>query len=99
MNFCLFFGHVATATLPHHKQKFIRQSFSKSASYKFKSMKSSLNLNKSKSLFKNKDNHGKENILLAFSRKSHRDRRVRRGHPVIRTPIALSRSLEGAEQS
>ena len=34
--FRLFFGHVATATLPHHKQKSIRQSFSKSVSYKFK---------------------------------------------------------------
>ncbi len=36
VSFCLFFGHVATATLPHHKQKSIRQSFSKSVSYKFK---------------------------------------------------------------
>ncbi len=35
-SFCLFFGHVATATLPHHKQKSIRQSFSKSVSYKFR---------------------------------------------------------------
>ena len=34
--FCLFFGHVATATSPHHKQKSIRQSFSKSVSYKFR---------------------------------------------------------------
>ncbi len=36
VSFCLFFGHVATATLPHHKQKSIRQSISKSVSYKFK---------------------------------------------------------------
>ena len=42
VSFCLFFGHVATATLPHHKQKSIRQSFSKSVSYKFRQ---SLNVN------------------------------------------------------
>ncbi len=35
VSFRLFFGHVAAATLPHHKQKSIRQSFSKSVSYKF----------------------------------------------------------------
>ena len=41
VSFCLFFGHVATATLPHHKQKSIRQSISKSVSYKFKQFLSS----------------------------------------------------------
>ena len=36
VSFYLFFGHVATATLPHHKQKSIRQSFAKSVSHKFR---------------------------------------------------------------